>query len=277
VIAEMLSPCVCQLHSLDETIDELALLVHDPADVFARFLSLGQGDSVVIAPDSQETFFSICRELGNTELLRHFDEPVTLGNAIDHLRLHSRDVVFVASHFAELSDEIRSLDVGLISEILAQPSLVVPDEDWLFDFLLPLGHFELFDHVEFACVSSAKVNEFIDFVLFNFVDANTFLLRCLLSRIMALRCDPTFRWDTGHGLIASWKWQGRNIAKVTASPAAFGTDANCIAGSGNSRYFHLVSVPDAFVSLDFNQMRIRVRHYAIQSAHHRRSANHLRS
>jgi hypothetical protein len=43
------------------------------------------------------------------------------------------------------------------------------------------------------------------------------------------------------------------IPTVTASPAAFGTDANCIIGSGKCSYFHSANVRNAFLSLAFKE------------------------
>jgi hypothetical protein len=126
-IAEFLSPRVCQIHSSDETMNELRLDIEDTKDVFSQFLSLGDGRTIGINRKNRFTMLAICEELWNSEVYdsvyRGTLTDITREKVIDRMRILSkkgcdisREVEFMASNFYDTdASEIESFSFAMIS------------------------------------------------------------------------------------------------------------------------------------------------------------------
>jgi hypothetical protein len=112
VIAQFLSPLVCEIRFVDRTINAIQINVDDRNECFARFLDLARGGSISVDPADRATFTSICTALGSTELSECTSGEITISNAVDCLlvlsqarRDISRALEFISSHFYDLSHQ----------------------------------------------------------------------------------------------------------------------------------------------------------------------------
>jgi hypothetical protein len=100
VIARFLLFRVSVIQSIDDTIDEVNIDIDDPADLFARLLSVGSGGSVLIEATTRMQFISLCGTLWNSELYENvcgrLGDEITNENVSDHLRFLS--ATFFRSH-----------------------------------------------------------------------------------------------------------------------------------------------------------------------------------
>jgi hypothetical protein len=100
-----------------------------------------------VSESNSQFFLSIFRELGNSDLyfsiLEHFNGGPTISNVVERFYLHDEfgspcpaEVQFAASHFRELPHSVLlSLNVSHFHAILSSPSLVVNEEDSLYNFI----------------------------------------------------------------------------------------------------------------------------------------------
>jgi hypothetical protein len=89
-LAHFLSPCVAELHSADETIDEIRIGVEDPDELFGAVLEAARGCSITVDSAHRLTFVAICAALWNSEIYElicgQLGGEVKIDNVIDRLR-----------------------------------------------------------------------------------------------------------------------------------------------------------------------------------------------
>jgi hypothetical protein len=80
VIAQFLLPHVCEVRSIDLTIDALHIHVDDPTEYFARFLNLGRGGNISVGSVDRATFMLIFTALESRELGEYTNSEITIAN-----------------------------------------------------------------------------------------------------------------------------------------------------------------------------------------------------
>jgi hypothetical protein len=168
-IAEFLSPRVSWLRSQDITINEFRIETADPSHQFGTFLSIGFGREVSFSESELYFVRSVCSNLGNSELfeatLKHAEGQIPKDELMARLDLISGvngscdcDISVVASHFYQFSvSDFDRLSPGVLEAILSNSSLVVADEDSVFEIVHrrasdDLSYFGLLEFVRFEFV-----------------------------------------------------------------------------------------------------------------------------
>jgi hypothetical protein len=149
-VAEFLSPRISNLRKSDSTIKSFQIETVDSAKCFERFLSPGFGSSVCLSCEDYLIFEKLSVELGSTEfyeqLFEEFEGEINAQNVCDRLKhleqlncFCEREIAFAVSHFTNIdSISIDKLSVSLLVQILKHDSLIIKNEDWLFDIVLSL-------------------------------------------------------------------------------------------------------------------------------------------
>jgi hypothetical protein len=205
-VAEFLSPRVSSLRSQDITIDEFSIETADPGHQFGILLSIGFGRAVSLTREAMGFVRSVCGELWNSELfdktLNHDEDEISgeeLKARLDFLSgvdgSRDWDISAVASHFNEISaSDVGHLSPSLLDSILRHPSLVVVDEDFVFDIIHrfaseDLSYFGLLELVRFEFLSAECMTRAIQFVSDSF-ESLTFGIWSSLGRRLNLSVTP---------------------------------------------------------------------------------------
>jgi hypothetical protein len=154
---------------------------------------------------------SVCGELGNREL---FEKTLTPQEGeIEQSELKARllflshldgsfdmDAGVIASHFYSLSDsDLDQVNLSVLQAILSDSSLVVRDEDSLFDFIhrrasKDLSYFGLLEFVRFEFLSIRCIGRAVEFISTSFDCFTIGIWSSLRSR---LRLPVTTRSESG--------------------------------------------------------------------------------
>jgi hypothetical protein len=180
LIAEFLSPYVCQCRSVDDIINEMIISIDDSNDVLGSLMLIGRRNEVEISRADFVTVMLICRELGNSELyeviFREFSDDITIDNVFERMKLHSAmdcnildEIDFVSSHFYEIKnghERLKSIGSSVMREILSKPGLKIGSEDILYDLIIGVMtndcEFQiLLQFVRFEYLSTSKFIEFL--------------------------------------------------------------------------------------------------------------------
>jgi hypothetical protein len=114
---------------------------------FPDFLSLGRGKTLLVNDSNWLFFFSISKELSNSELckfiIKDISGAISGANAVGRLKLlgqikgnQDSELDFISAHFGEFSSSDQSkLHFDELAEILHRPALKIESEDWLFYFI----------------------------------------------------------------------------------------------------------------------------------------------
>jgi hypothetical protein len=180
-VAEFLSPRITSLRSQDITIHEFSIETADPNHYFETVLSLALGREVSLSGNALEFVRSVCGELWNSEL---FEMTLKQGEGeIMERELRTRidfmsgvdgscgcEVGVVASHFYELSvSDLDQLSPPVLESILSDPSLVLQDEDSLFEIVHRrasenLSYFGLLGMIRFEFLSDETMTRAAEFI-----------------------------------------------------------------------------------------------------------------
>lgn len=178
IVAEFLSPKICNLRRADPTIDQYSLESIDPQTMFKDFLSLALESRLHVDSENFDFMLSVARELENQELvlqlISHYFAVTKLNtaNAVQFLRmaqLHSEgdeQIAFIASNFHDIED-LSSLEIHHLRRILAHPSLRIQSEDALYSFICGLvakdpSFSELFEFVIFKFLGPTSIQHFVE-------------------------------------------------------------------------------------------------------------------
>jgi hypothetical protein len=215
-VAEFLSPRIATLRSEDVTINEFSLKTDDPNHDFGTLLSVGFGHEVTLSPTEIRFVRSVCGELRNHELLEMTLKREGGEMSEDELKARleflsevdgscDQNVPIVASHFYELSSsDVDQLSLPVLRGILSDPTLVVRDEDSIFEVIhrrssTDLSYFELLEFVRFEFVSDEIMKTAFDFISNSF-DSLTLNIWSGLRARLTLPANPSNRQSGRYSL-----------------------------------------------------------------------------
>jgi hypothetical protein len=147
LIADFLSPRLCRLHSIGETIRSFLISTKDDFSQFEDFLKLGRGFPLSITDSNRQFLVSICAELENREFQKFLF--VSSGGDLSCLNVIARmnslegiygdlsaEICFAASHFFEISSsDLSSLNHSAFIEVVGHTDLKLASEDSLFELI----------------------------------------------------------------------------------------------------------------------------------------------
>jgi hypothetical protein len=177
-VADFLSPRIARLHLTDSTVNEFEIVSDDCEHQFEEFVSFGRGASVEVNEKNGRFFTSVALELGNYELyfgihnLLH--ENLTMATFCEQFNssgigefFSDTAIEFLAVHFFEIEASFLShLPASVLSQMLVHPSLVVVNEDWLYDLLSSQfdsspDYIELLEHLRFEFMTKSGIEKFV--------------------------------------------------------------------------------------------------------------------
>jgi hypothetical protein len=144
-VAEFLSPRITSLRSQDITIHEFVIETEDADYQFGTLLSVGFGGELSMSRNEVSFARSVCRELWNYGLfeqtLKREEGEITDEELKARIEFLSGvdgscgyEIPVVASHFHQFSvSDFDHLSPSVLESILSDGSLVVRDEDSVFD------------------------------------------------------------------------------------------------------------------------------------------------
>ena len=176
----------------------VSLKVSDDKGHFKDIVSLMNGQKISITPVNAEFLEECARELENDELVQAIItskldiEGVSMSNVVDHIRVKSGfhgdckdELDFVASHFFEADlGVLKCLSLSDLERVLANPLLKLESEDQLYDVILSLARenredvLVLLRYIQFAFLSESKLDEFLDWIFPNHVNASIWTSLC---------------------------------------------------------------------------------------------------
>jgi hypothetical protein len=301
-IADFLSPTLARMHISDPTIQEFAITSPDRHGSFADFIRLAHGDAVDIPDEAHEFVLSVCAELGNDEIARAvldwFDARLTVKNVlprIDRLIRENADyrteIGFIASHLYEFIDAAVDLPAAIADCVLSHEGLKIRNEDSLYHFIarsaqVDTHFFPLFEHLQFAYLSTETLAEFINLMKHFFEYFSLPIWEAVCRRLCLARPaspPPLTRVSLGahlfplrdnepfQGIIAFLTREGHeNVhlsgrVKVTSSSVYLTYSPWHAANLGEASYFCSGNGPNQWLCYDFCERRVLVTDYALQS------------
>jgi hypothetical protein len=113
--AQFISPAISRSLRTDLTVTEFSIGTPSAKECFHHFLSLCEGDSIIVEKSMIWRFAAVCRELENDELLSIIvtNEPISSDNITDCLLTvgADSDFEFACSHFCLLNHSLLSVDI----------------------------------------------------------------------------------------------------------------------------------------------------------------------
>jgi hypothetical protein len=206
-IAELLSPRITSLRSQDITLNEFSIETEETNKYFGNLLSVATGREVSLLENELRFVRSVCGELWNSELfektLKEKEGDITeeeLRARLDFISglggSCSCDIGVVSSHFYELSvSDFDRLSPWVLESILRDPSLVLQDEDSLFEIVYrlacaDLSYFVLLEFVRFEFLSEDCMKRAFDFISSSF-ESLTFGIWSSLRTRLTLPVNPS--------------------------------------------------------------------------------------
>lgn len=188
IVSDLLSPKICQIHTIDPTFDQFTINTQYSGD-FSHILQLNNFTAQTISDDELEFFIEVIEILGNESFnVISSDEitELTNNNVLKYIKKHEQhenfyyngfceEIEYLSSNFYELyeknEEEIKSLKFSTISRILRSSNLHLHDEDQIVTFLNNLYEIDneysiLYDVVFFNNVSSDCMKSFVDIIKF---------------------------------------------------------------------------------------------------------------
>ncbi|KAK8834180.1 hypothetical protein M9Y10_019828 [Tritrichomonas musculus] len=201
LFSDLISPKICKLHIIDPTIDFFIIDTKEKGN-FSYFLDL-QNFSEYSIPEEEIPFIL---EVFNILENKHIEfkiqkDEITLDNVFNLIKKHEKypqlyykrllkEIRFISSHFFEIcskrKEQLKSLSVDLLNDVLNNENLKLNDEDQLLEFINELylddsKFYFLYESVHFKNVSSKSIHKFIE--IFDINDLTRFIWESLSNRL----------------------------------------------------------------------------------------------
>lgn len=333
-IADLLSPIICKYHYQDETIDEFTINIQEDQqkkdsqseDYFKDFLNLSNFDKSLIDQNHRERYCQYFLQLGNIhEFLRlqpKFLSDLTPKNCIERLKLirslHSdmNEILdlnsdnkiqelfqYIASHFYEISqEEIKTLDIDIIEQIISNRSLKLEEEDSLLQFILEMyendvKYSKLFEYVVFSNVKEETLKTFVQTFSIDDLNSNIWLSICqrLFSsqkvedqkeRYLTKYIYKEFKHVEGqefHGIMNFLNEEtGGNIhdngtvSITTNSLNRNSEEPKNLVDYQKDNYYYSKNESKATINFDFKDKKVQLTNYSIKSYDNSTNGYHLK-
>ena len=183
IIADLLSPNICKLHTSDPTINHFIINTKESGD-FSNILNL-INFNVNEIEDKELPFILSVLEILNIDLIEvqnaDKNEELTINNVIKIIQSHEKhpifysqslhkEIEFISSHFYEINEELEkdlhNLQNLTIEKIIANDHIQLKSEDQLLKVINGLysensSNSYLYSYVDFLNVSTSCMTEFI--------------------------------------------------------------------------------------------------------------------
>ena len=295
---------VCRLLMSDTAVDHLVLKVEDAEHRFNSIIGLMSGGSIDITVENASFLERCARELENEELLAFIVEyklesqNLNLADVVERIHLKHEfhrnpedEIKYIAGHFHELDlSFVSKLSVDELEEVLESPALKLKSEDQLLDLIFGLitksdqSYSSLLRNVQFQFLEQAHLNQFLDRVFPDLVDASIWSAMCKYVRMFSessakealLTSERYYFWTCMssegpfNGIISrlTEKYGGnvhrRGAVDITASSNYY-NECYQVVDYGWNGWWFTDKEPNAYIQFDFKHRAVSVSEYSIRS------------
>ena len=303
--AAFLSPTISRILMTEVLASEFRITPNADGDNFQIIMDLIQGRAITLDESNAMFILSVGKQLGNCEMkkwaLQFINKEITVGNAVQHLRFMKdiglncqAEIEFVAQHLYEIdTNELKTLDVDVLWDVLHSPSLVIPDEDWLFEIALDLvtqggpQYERLYEAIHFDYLTGPSMMKFID--TFKYADMSgslwSALCRRLACNVAQAEGKRMSRYVSPYISSRDYEYSGQNpfdgvvahltsecggnihqkgIVNITASSVKTNEPYRIVDYSSET-HFVTQDQRDAFVQVHFLQHQLKLTNYTLKS------------
>lgn len=203
LIADLLSPNICRLHTIDPTAQTFRIDTKEKGD-FSNILNLIKFENIQVPMNEISFIIEVIENLGNNSIRFHEkinQTQITCDNVFSLINRHAKyenfyskelqdDIIFISSHFYELcatrKNELVNLPSDLLFDIVGNDMLQLNDEDQFLSFINDLysknpKYSVMYQYVYFSNVSSKSIKDFIN--IFNYEDMNHLIWAAVSLRL----------------------------------------------------------------------------------------------
>jgi small GTP-binding protein len=135
------------------------------AQFFSDLIRLIRGEIVRITSGSRKSLILFCRQFGNSSLEKYIFS-LKIQNSESEIVVNSNEMeALILGDFSSFSiQDLSLLDIEILEEMLSDPELRIPSEDWLVHTIIELGSSfsGLFQFVRFEFLSQRGMSELVD-------------------------------------------------------------------------------------------------------------------
>ena len=205
-IADLLSPKIIQLHSIDPTCNNFIISTQESGD-FSIFLNLINFDPNIIQETDLPFLSEVIKILDTNTIDINIPEDnytLTIDNVFEKLENHlknenfftkeiEKEIEFITSHFYEIDEydenkieQLGNIKLSTIYSILNSEKLTLKTEDQLLKIINSIysnkrSYFQLYECIQFVNVNSENIMDFLD--IFNFEDLTNETWQALSTRL----------------------------------------------------------------------------------------------
>ena len=192
IISDLLSPKICQIHSIDPTYDTYIITTTNKGH-FSYILNLLKFEEEIIPSDELLFLSEVLEDLQNKNItvkLPNRIENFNMNNIFEFIKIHEKnqqlykqyfeeELEFIAKNFFKLNEEqekkFEKLRCDTIEKVLSHSELQIQDENQLLRIINQLYNSDsrysiLYKFVYFIFVDEEKIQEFIEIFDFNDID-----------------------------------------------------------------------------------------------------------
>ena len=190
IIADLLSPQICQIHQCDPTVNSFTINTENDGD-FSTILKLVNFEKQDIQENEINFISEVLDVLQNDFIIVNSpDINITNENVFNLLKNHLKfekfysksipaDIDYIASHFFEIAESneerIMQLETEILEEVIKSSKLILRYEDQLLTFINKLymkdaNFSNLYQYVIFENVEKETIDEFLSIYNINDLD-----------------------------------------------------------------------------------------------------------
>lgn len=313
-VASFISPKATKILLGDYSAHRLNLNLSDDDKEFNGIINLARGEEILINEKNVEFYLAAAEDLENSELANacityQKGIKITKSNVIARIIQKSKylsefkeEIDYIAANFYEFTSvDLKALECSIIEDILNNQNLVIISENKLMKFILEMGerYYSLLKHVEFSNLSSRRMNQFIEAVSLEQINAIVWKSICKrlvmpltdVSEILPIT-NHTYQqngmkstlfnyttFDPFGGIISFLAASlhniiGRQILTITSSSSGDCLPVTKIIDYARKDWWYSQNYANSWVKLDFHNKTIRLNGYTIRSGG--QNCTHLR-
>lgn len=308
LIAELLSPKICENHKIDPTINEFYINAKNPGN-FSKILDLVAFHSISIDETEIPFLTEIIEQLEASSIdLTRVDIELTNDNIFQYLHKceespifslegYQNSIKYISSHFYELclshEEEISNLNIDTLYSILKHQNLRLNNEDQLLKFVNKMytkdsRYYILYESVYFTNVDISSINEFLEIYDINDITQETWqnismrlkeetenikdFKKIKISRYQNFITSKIFKASKNDenfdGIINYLKKSNKEIIITSSSYYPGYPPSGVIEYDNKNKWFHSNDKPNNWICFDFNEYKVIPSSYKIRSSHY---------
>lgn len=309
LVADLLSPTICQIHQNDPTMSEFSITTENQGH-FSFILELATFSQISIPELEIPFLIEIIEKLENnwikvTNPIKNIQ--ITEDTAVNLLHRHEKmpnffskeiesDIEFISMHFYQLfetqKESLKTLTEDTLERIISHPHLKIQSEDDLLHFINELyltskKFSNFYSYVLFANVGQEAIDEFVN--IYDYNDLTREAWNSISNRLQNQKLTEKGRYNdiiispSGekefNGIINFIKKQNNNRIenkiKITSSSLRFEyPPSNVVIYNDSQKQFRTNDSPNSWICFEFLENSIIPTSYQIRSYPFWKNENH---